>query len=202
MLKIALTGGIAGGKSQAARYLADLGAHVIDADRVAHEAYAPGTQGFDEVVAAFGPDIVGPGGAIDRARLGARVFTDPAELARLTAIVWPHTRRLLAERIAEQEALGTPAVVLEAAVLYDAGWQDLVDEVWLIDSPRAAVLERLRERGLEAPEAERRLAAQTDLARARRLATRVIDNDADLDALQRKVEEAWSQATAPFPRSS
>jgi dephospho-CoA kinase len=195
MLTIGLTGGIASGKSQAARYLAELGACVIDADRVAHDAYAPGTAGFDEVVAAFGPDVVGPDGAIDRRRLGARVFADPAELARLTAIVWPHTRRLLEARIAEQRALGTAVVVLEAAVLFDAGWQDLVDEVWLVESSREAVLERLRDRGVKGADAERRLAAATDVARARRLATRVIPNDATLEDLRHRVEEAWSQAT-------
>ena len=192
MIKIGLTGGIASGKSRAGQYLAELGAHVIDADRVAHEAYAPGTEGFDALVAAFGRDIVGPDGAIDRARLGAHVFGEPAELARLTAIVWPLARRLVAARAAEQAAAGTAVLVVEAALLFEAEWQDMFDEVWLVEAPRDAVLDRLRERGVVGAEAERRLAAGTDATKARALATRVIANDGDLEALRGRVAEAWS----------
>jgi len=195
VIKIGLTGGIAGGKSQTGRFLADLGAHVIDADRVAHEAYAPGTSGFDALVAAFGREIVGAGGVIDRAKLGARVFGHPGELARLTAIVWPLTRRLVETRATEQAARDTNVLVVEAALLFEAEWQDMFDEVWLVQAPREAVLQRLRDRGVEASEAERRLASATDPKRAQRLATRVIDNDSDLTALQRKVHQAWQAAT-------
>jgi dephospho-CoA kinase len=202
VIKIGLTGGIASGKTQAGRFLSGLGAHVIDADRVAHEAYAPDTEGFDALVGAFGPAIVGPDGVIDRARLGARVFADPAELARLTAIVWPLTRLLLEARVAEQASTGTSVVVVEAAVMFDAGWQDLVDEVWLIEAPRDAVLDRLRERGIEGAEAERRLAAATHPANARRLATRIIQNDGDLETLRHRVAEALAAATdSPAPGS-
>jgi dephospho-CoA kinase len=196
VIKIGLTGGIAGGKSQTGRYLAELGAHVIDADRVAHEAYAPGTDGFEALTAAFGHDIVGTDGVIDRAKLGARVFGDPSELARLTAIVWPLTRRLVEKRAREQAAMGTSVLVIEAALLFEAEWQDMFDEVWLVEAPRAAVLARLRDRGIDAPEAERRLASATDPAQARRLATRVLENDGSLEDLRRKVAEAWKAATA------
>jgi dephospho-CoA kinase len=196
VIRIGLTGGIAGGKSQTGRYLADLGAYVIDADRVAHEAYAPGTSGFDALVAAFGQGIVGPDGAVDRAKLGARVFGDPTELARLTAIVWPLTRRLVEARASEQASQGAQVLVVEAALLFEAGWQDMFDEVWLVEAPREAVLQRLRDRGVDGAEAERRVASATDAARARRRATRVIENDGDLDALRRKVGEAWKTATA------
>jgi dephospho-CoA kinase len=195
VIKIGLTGGIASGKSQTGRFLADLGAHVIDADRVAHEAYAPGTDGFDALVAAFGPEIVGADGVIDRAKLGARVFGHPAELARLTAIVWPLTRRLVETQAKEQAALGTKVIVVEAALLFEAEWQDMFDEVWLVEAPREAVLQRLRDRGVDNTEAERRLASATDPARARKQATRVLDNDGDLDDLRRKVTEALQAAT-------
>ncbi len=195
MIKIGLTGGIASGKSQVGRYLAELGATVIDADRVAHEAYAPGTDGFDALVGAFGPEIVGEDGAIDRARLGARVFGDPELLARLTAIVWPLTRRLVEYRASQAEQEGAAAVVVEAALLFEAGWKDAFDEVWFVVSPFDAVLDRLRERGLDEAAAAQRLAAATDPERARALATRVIENDGDLDALRRKVAEAYQAAT-------
>ena len=195
MIKIGLTGGIASGKTQAGRYLADLGAHVIDADRVAHETYAPGTDGFQALVNAFGPGIVGEDGAIDRARLGARVFDDPSQLARLTAIVWPLTRRLVEARARQQAALGTPVLVVEAALLYEAGWQEMFDEVWLIDTPREAALQRLLDRGLDPTEARRRLAAATDASKARARATRIIENTADLEHLRHKLTEALTAAT-------
>jgi dephospho-CoA kinase len=195
VIKIGLTGGIASGKSQTGRFLADLGAHVIDADRVAHEAYAPATAGFDALVAAFGREIVGPDGVIDRAKLGARVFGHPGELARLTAIVWPLTRRLVESRAAEEASRGTKVLVVEAALLFEAEWQDMFDEVWLVEAPHETLLRRLRERGIGGAEAERRLASVTDPRRARREATRVIENDGDLDDLRRKVTEAWRAAT-------
>jgi dephospho-CoA kinase len=195
VIKIGLTGGIASGKSQAGRYLAELGATVIDADRVAHEAYAPGTDGFDALVAAFGPEIVGDNGAIDRARLGGRVFGQPELLARLTAIVWPLTRRLVEMRASQAEEAGAEVVVVEAALLIEAGWKDAFDEVWLVVSPYDAVLDRLRERGLDEAAAAQRLAAATDPDRAKALATRVIENDGDLEALRRKITEAYKAAT-------
>ena len=194
MLKIGLTGGIASGKSQTGRFLAERGARVIDADLVAHEAYAADTEGFHALAAAFGPEIIGSDGAIDRAKLGARVFGNPADLAQLTAIVWPLTRRLVEARAAEEAAAGAQVLVVEAALLFEAEWQDMFDEVWLVEAPRDAVLQRLRDRGVEGAEAERRLASVTDAASARRLATRVIENDGDLEALRAKVEAALAAA--------
>lgn len=196
MLRIGLTGAIASGKSQAGRFLDELGAHVIDADRVAHEAYAPGTDGFEALVAAFGREIVGPDGAIDRARLGARVFGKPDELARLTAIVWPLTRQLVERRARDQERQRTRVLVVEAALLFEAAWQDMFDEVWLVETPREIALQRLHERGLADAEAERRLASATDASKARALATRVIVNDGSLDDLRRKVADALDAAVA------
>jgi dephospho-CoA kinase len=192
MLSIGLTGGIASGKSAVARMLGERGAHVLDADRAAHETYAPGTEGFEALVRTFGPEIVGEDGAIDRRRLGQLVFNDAARLVQLSAIVWPLTRRLVEERKREQEASGTRVFVVEAALLIEAGWQDLVDEIWLVRSPRQAVLQRLRERGLDAVESERRVAAATDVEAAAAQAHRVIENDGTLEDLERKVAEAWA----------
>ncbi|HEY8490008.1 MAG TPA: dephospho-CoA kinase, partial [Dehalococcoidia bacterium] len=130
MITIGLTGGIASGKSTISRMLADRGAVIIDADRLGHEAYRPGTPAYRRVVEAFGPEIVGPNGEIDRAKLGARVFGNPEQMKRLTDIVWPAIRELARERIEAERRRGTRVVVLEAAVLVEAGWFDLVDEVW------------------------------------------------------------------------
>jgi dephospho-CoA kinase len=192
---IGLTGGIASGKSQVGRYLAELGAEVIDADRAAHETYAPGTAGYAALIEAFGTEIVAADGSIDRARLGSRVFNDPQALNRLTAIVWPLTRDLVEGRVRELLQGGAGVVAVEAALLFEAGWKDLFDEVWYVTSPYDAVLERLHERGLDDAAAAQRLAAATDPARARSLATRIIENDGDLEALREKVIQAWRAAT-------
>jgi dephospho-CoA kinase len=191
MLSIGLTGGIASGKSQVGRFLAERGACVVDADRLAHNAYAPGTEGFDALVAAFGSEIASPSGAIDRARLGALVFGRPEQLARLTAIVWPLTRRLVEAKQREQAAAGAEVFVVEAPLLFEAGWQDLFDQVWYVRSPVDAVRQRLQDRGLTLEEAQRRIEAATNAAAAAAGAHLIIDNDADLPALERKVDSAW-----------
>ncbi len=196
MISIGLTGGIASGKSQAGRVLAALGAFVVDADRVAHEAYAPGEAGFDMLVAAFGQAIVGEDGSIDRRRLGETVFGDPDRLVRLTGIVWPLARRRVEALQDAQRNLGTPVFVVEAPLLYDAGWQDLFDEVWLVRSNRDVVLTRLEGRGLTRADAETRLAAATNNEEATRRATVVIVNSGSLQDLEARIEHEWDRITA------
>ena len=123
---IALTGGLASGKSTAARFLREQGAHVIDADVLGHRTYDPGSPAHAQVAAAFGRDVLAADGTIDRKALGGKVFGNPQELRRLTDIVWPAIRALAEDEIAKVRAAGTaPAIVLEAAVLFEAGWQDL-----------------------------------------------------------------------------
>ncbi len=128
MLSIGLIGGIASGKSLVGRLLAQKGACVVDADLVAHQAYEPGSEGFRALVAAFGEGIVSLDGGIDRASLGRIVFGNAERLAQLTAIVWPLTRRLIEQQKQEQAAAGTSVFVVEAPLLIEAGWQDLVDQ--------------------------------------------------------------------------
>lgn len=197
MLTIGLTGAIAGGKSEVARLLAARGAHVVDADRVAHAVYAPGSDGHAALVAAFGPAIVAPDGAIDRARLGRIVFSDPAKRRQLNDIVWPLARRAIEHLRREQEAAGTRVFVVEAPLLVEAGWQDLVDQVWLVRATPAVARARLAARGLSAADIEARLAAATDPALATAAAHVIIDNDGDLASLERAVDAAWSALPAP-----
>ena len=132
---IGLTGGIASGKSAASAMLADRGALVIDADKVGHEAYQRGSGCYQKVVAAFGQDVVGPDGEIDRKALGGKVFGDPALRKRLEGIVWPWMRETMDKRFADLRQQGAPVVVLEAAVLIEADWVPLVDQVWLVVVP-------------------------------------------------------------------
>ena len=193
MLTIGLIGGIASGKSLVGRLLAQKGACVVDADRVAHKAYEPGSEGFRALVAAFGEDIAALDGGIDRAALGRIVFGNAERLAQLTAIVWPLTRRLIEQQKQEQASSGTAVFVVEAPLLIEAGWQDLVDQIWLVRSPVDVVRQRLRERGLSDADADRRLAAVTDAAAAAAQSHVIIENDGDLADLEAKVDAAWSR---------
>lgn len=199
MKTVGLTGGIGSGKSTAAGILADLGAYVIDADRVGHSVYEPGTPGWQQVVAAFGDDILGSDGTIDRKRLGGMVFSDAAQLARLNGIVHPLIRTAVGDRISElRRGDQRQPVVVEAAVLLEAGWDSLVDEVWVIVTNRSAVVERVKvQRGLDAAAIEARIAAQLGDAERRRRADVVIDNSGDLDQLRADLASHWQQRLAP-----
>lgn len=192
-MKIGLTGGIASGKSTAARYLEQLGGFVIDADKLGHRVYEPGTAGFRAVVSAFGDDIVGQDGQVDRRALGAKVFGDADALKRLTDIVWPEIRAL-AE--AEMSALlaDDPArvVVLEAAVLFEAGWQDAVDEVWtVVVEPDVALARACARDGLTEEDVRRRLDSQMSNDDRRSRADVVIDNSGDTETLLARLDREW-----------
>jgi dephospho-CoA kinase len=191
---IGLTGGIASGKSVISSLLAERGAVIIDADRLGHEAYRAGTETFRRVVEAFGEDVVGDDGEINRKRLGAKVFGDPAARKRLEAIVWPAIREMARQRIEDARRRGVPAVVLEAAVLIEAGWQDLVDEVWVAEvEPETAIQRLARRNGLTREQAEARLRAQLSNEERRRHADVVIENNGTLEDLRRRVDEAWAR---------
>jgi dephospho-CoA kinase len=190
---IGLSGGIGSGKSTVAAMLAELGAHVIDADRIGHEVYRPGSEGFRRVVDAFGPGIVGGDGSIDRPALGRIVFADPAALARLNAIVHPMIVEELSRRVAAARGGGRP-VVVEAAILAEVGWRGLFDRLWVVSvSPATAVARVTATRGLTREEVERRIAAQMPDAERRRLADLVIENEGGVDQLRARVEEAWKR---------
>jgi dephospho-CoA kinase len=193
MKVIGLVGGIGSGKSVVRGMLAELGAAVIDADRVGHEVYLPGTPGFDAVVARFGRGIVDAEGRIDRPKLGALVFSDPAKLAQLNAIVHPLIQAEIERRIAEERRREVaPAVIVEAAVLLEAGWDRLVDEVWLVVADREEILQRLSaSRGLSRAESEARLARQMSDEERRKASTVVIENRGSVDELRSRVADVW-----------
>jgi len=197
---IGLTGGIASGKSVVRQMLEARGAHVIDADLLGHEAYAPGSACHRDVVAAFGADVVAADGQIDRKALGAKVFGDATggERKRLEGIVWPWMRGQMEQRLARLRADGEPVVVLEAAVLIEAAWDDLVDEVWLVAVPPALARERIIERnGLTAEQADARIAAQLTNEERARHARVVIENSGTLEELERRVDAEWQRIATP-----
>jgi dephospho-CoA kinase len=208
--RVGLTGNIAAGKSTVADLWVARGAALVDADRLARRAVAPGSDGLRRVVEAFGEEIVGSDGALDRAALGRRVFADPAARERLEAIVHPEVARLrpLAEREALERAAaaaqpagsasdvdlaGAPAIAVHDIPLrFEAGLEDEVDLVVLVHAPAAARRERLiRDRGMDAAEADDRIEAQMPSEEKIRRADIVIENDGDLAALGRAAEAAW-----------
>ncbi len=194
MLVIGLTGSIGTGKSEAARYMAQLGATVISADQVGHEAYQPQSEAWNRVVEAFGQEILQPSGEIDRRSLGALVFSKPDQLAKLNQIMHPLMARMVGQKIADLRDQGAAVVVVEAALLFEAGWDSLVEEVWATDSPEEAVIERLSVRnGLGAEEARKRIASQMDREQRLGRADYVIDNSGDLTAMKTAIDELWSQ---------
>lgn len=191
---IGLTGGIASGKSTVTRFFHDRGVPVIDADILGHRTYDPGTDTFEAVVRAFGPELVAADGTIDRKVLGGKVFGKPDELKRLTDIVWPGIRKLASEALAEYETAGNRVAVLEAAVLFEAGWEDLVDEVWVVVVEPDLAVERLGARnGLDPEAARARINSQLSNAERTARADVVIENNGSLDELDAHIQAAWNQ---------
>lgn len=192
MLVIGLTGGIGTGKSEVTRLLEALGAVVINADQVGHEAYKPDSESWQEVVEAFGEDILQPNREIDRRKLGAIVFGDPDQLAKLNRIMHPRMARIVSEQLEALRAQGTNVAVVEAALLYEAGWDSLVDEVWVTDSPVDTVIERLRARnGMSAEEVIKRIDSQMDRSERLNRAQVIVDNGGDVADLESTVERLW-----------
>ena len=192
MLVIGLTGGIASGKTTVSKILADLGAFVLDADKVGHKAYLPNTQTWKAVVATFGEEIVQPSGEIDRRKLGASVFNDPQSMKKLTDIMWPRMYDMVKERIDEQRKLETDVMVIEAAVLLEAKWDPLADEIWVVAAPDGRVIERLREsKGMTEEQARARISAQMSSEERAKKADVVIYNDSGLKELRERVLEGW-----------
>jgi dephospho-CoA kinase len=189
MLDIGLTGGIGSGKSTVARMLAARGAVVIDADRLAREALAPGTDALARVVELFGPEVLDPDGALDRGALATRVFSDPQALARLEDVVHPAVADLTRRRRA---AAGEGAVVVhDVPLLVEKGLGDRYDLVVVVDAPDEVRLARLVGRGMTEDDARARMAAQVDRETRLAAADVVLANDGDLGHLEAQVEDLW-----------
>ena len=192
MKVIGLTGGIGSGKSTVSQFLAELGAVILDADKVGHEAFKPGTEVWREVVAAFGGQILTSNGDIDREKLGKIVFGNAESLTRLNQIMHPRMYDMVKAQLEEYRRQGVNTVVLEAPLLLEAGWTSLVDEVWVTVAPESTVLKRLKERvGLSQSESLARIRSQLSLEERVKQADVVIDTDCDLDELKAMVSELW-----------
>ena len=195
---IGLTGGIASGKSTVAQALGDRGAYIIDADKLGHTAYLAGSGAFDQVVAAFGTDIVADDGEIDRRKLGGKVFGNESALRQLTDIVWPSIRAMAEKEIANaQRSAPERIVVLEAAVLIEADWLDLADQIWVTVVKPAVAIERACARDNLSEDAVRtRLDAQLSNDERGSYADHVIDNSSDEAHLLAQVESLWAHVSS------
>lgn len=192
MIVIGLTGGILTGKSTVSEILAQRGAVIIDADKIGHEAYRPQTKVWREVVDAFGTDILKENEEIDRKKLGEIVFHDPQALARLNEIMHPEMHSMMKEEIERLRTEGVDMVVLEAAVLIEANWTDLVDEVWVTVAPEETAVKRLQNRGgLSEGQARARIRSQLSSEERAKHADVIIDTNCDLAEVEAKVEELW-----------
>ena len=187
---IGLTGNIGVGKTTVLQMLARRGAHIIDADKVAHQVMAPGGRAYEEVMTAFGRDILNEQGEIDRAKLGRIVFSDQHKLAQLERIVHPAVYAAVLDEIEQTDA---EVIVIEAIKLLESGMTlGLCDQVWVVTAPVEAQIERLmRDRNMSREEAERRMAVQSPQAFKVGQADVVIDNSGGLEDLEAQVEAAW-----------
>ena len=197
MYLIGLTGNVATGKSLVARMLSDLGAHVIDADALTHELERKGTPVYDAIVAAFGAGILGADGEIDRARLGALVFSDPKALHRLEAIVHPAVGQAIERQLASlprpTSDIRTVAVI-EAIKLIEAGLHKRCNALWVVTSRPGLQLDRLRRtRGLDEAAARLRIVAQPPQSDKAAMADVLIENNGTVDELGAQVQHHWEQ---------
>ena len=196
MLLVGLTGGIGSGKSTVARLLDRHGAVVIDADQLAREAVASGTEGFRRVVETFGPEVVRPDGDLDRTALATIVFEDPQRKAALEAIVHPEVARLFAERL-EPYRDSDEVVVYVTPLLVERGLSSAFDVVVVVTaSPHLRVSRVASDRGLHPDDVRRRMAAQTTDERRAEVADVLLDNDGTLAELGAQVDRLWPELVA------
>ena len=197
MVDIGLTGGIAAGKSAVATRLAELGAVLIDADRLARAVVEPGTPGLAAIAEAFGPGVIGADGALDRPALGAVVFADADARERLNGIVHPLVRAAALDRRAQ--AAPDAVVVEDIPLLAESGQAGRFALVITVQAPLAERIRRMvQDRGMTEADARARIAAQaTDEQRAA-IADVVLENSGTLDELRAAVDAVWRERVLPF----
>lgn len=192
---VGLTGGIGSGKSTVSAMLARRGAVVIDADAIVHELQRSGTPVFDEIVEAFGPDVVGADGELDRPKLASIVFADPSKRDKLTSIVWPRVGERVVAGIAE--APEDAIVVLDVPLMAETpqGSRRNAQKVIVVDASKEAQLQHLAQKGVSPDQAESRMAAQASRVQRLKIADHVITNDGDLQELEKQVDDLWRTLT-------
>lgn len=199
MIKVALTGGIGSGKSAAGDFFEDLGAVVVDADQLARDVIERGTDGFDELVATFGDEIL-TNGILDRSKLGQIVFADPGARKTLEGIIHPRVAEAFDELI--EDSPDDAVIIYQIPILVETKGQDRFDYVITVEATLENRISRLKNRGLKGYEIEARMKVQaTDEERAA-IADLVFNNDGDMDQLLRQVENVYEDVLLPRAKAS
>ncbi len=190
---VGLTGGIGSGKSTVSAMLAAKGATIVDADAITRELQVPGTVVFDEMVEAFGPEILQPDGTLDRAKLGSIVFADAEKRQKLQSIVWPRVGERVAELLAS--AKDDDVVILDVPLMAESteGSRRLAQKVVVVDASEASQLSHLEGRGVPADVAKARMAAQASREDRLKIADHVLHNDGSIEELQEQVDALWKE---------
>ena len=199
MIKVALTGGIGSGKSTAGDFFEDLGAVVVDADQLAREVIERGTDGFDELVATFGDEIL-TNGILDRRKLGEIVFADPKARKTLEEIIHPRVAEAFNEIV--QESPEDSVIVYQIPILVETKSEDRFDYVITVESNLDLRIARLKERGMKRYEIDARLKTQASDEQRAAIADLVFKNDGDLDQLLRQVENVYEDVLLPRAKAS
>ncbi|MEG6584627.1 dephospho-CoA kinase [Dendrosporobacter sp. 1207_IL3150] len=197
MYIIGLTGGIASGKSTVSKMLSELGACIIDADKCAHKLMEPYEPAWYAIVNFFGEDILRPDKTIDRNLLGNKIFNDSEARKSLDSITHPIIKNYIEERISEFVRVGCGILVLDVPLLYEVGWQYMVNEVWVVYIERETQIQRLMKRNnLSYEQARARINSQMDLTIKAELADKVIDNSKDINNTKCQVHASWERAVS------
>jgi len=199
MFIVALTGGIGSGKSAAGDFFEDLGAVVVDADQLSRDVVERGTDGFDELIATFGDEIL-TNGVLDRSKLGAIVFANPDQLKKLEEIIHPRVSEAFAEII--EESPSDSVIIYQIPILVETAGRDRFDYVITVEASLENRISRLKERGLKSYEIDARIKAQASDADRAKIADAVFNNDGDLDQLLRQAENIYEDILLPRARAS
>ena len=197
MKVIGLTGGIATGKSSASEILLEMGAMVIDADKVGHQMYLPETEAWQEIIDTFGKDLLLPDRNINRPKLGEIVFNDKEALKKLNQIVHPKMYKNFEEQIVShrKRAGDKGVVVLDAAILIEANWLPLVNQVWIVVADSNTVIDRLCAKGFTEEHARSRISSQLTDEERKKHADVVIENNGDIPQLRVRLLAEWKKMT-------
>lgn len=191
---IGLTGGMGSGKSTVSQYLAEMGAFIIDADKVGHEAYEPNTDIWKELFKEFGKEIIAADNTIDRKKLGAIVFSNPESLNKLNGIVHPRMFEMMKVKVNRARQEGAQVIVVDAAILFEANWTPLVEEVWVVVADEDNVVKRAVARtGLPEDQIRSRMRSQMSNEERMKRADLVIYNNGDMEDLRTKIKELWKR---------
>jgi dephospho-CoA kinase len=190
---IMLTGGIGSGKSTVSSILKELGAVVIDSDRIGLEVVNKGTSGWQEIVNTFGEEILTPEGTIDRGKLARIVFRNPSALQKLDDIIHPRVDEEVERRLQKNQMENVKAVFIEMAIMVETCWMPRVNQFWVVKAPKESILERLKERGVSRSDALARMANQPPVEEKIKQNLVIIDNNGNIADLKAKIEKLWKE---------